>query len=80
MAPGTEEQKGSADVVTTQDRILAYIREYCSANGYSPTMAEIAAGVGVASKNAVAYQLDNLEKAGHIKRQPRAIRGLDVLS
>ncbi len=66
-------------MVTTQDRILAYIREYCSANGYSPTMIEIAAGVGVASKNTVAYHVSQLEAQGRIMRRPRAIRGLEVL-
>lgn len=80
VAPCAETPKGPADMVTTRERVLAFVTEYAAANGYGPTMVEIAAGVGVASKNAVAYHLNKLEQAGHIKRQPQAIRGLEMLS
>ncbi len=78
MAPSAEEAEGSVDMVTsTRDRILEYIREYCSTNGYGPTMREIADAVGVASKNTVAYHVRQLEAQGHImRRAPRRHRSI----
>jgi len=64
-------------MVRTRDRILAYIREYCSTNGYGPTMHEIADAVGVASTNTVAYHVRQLEAQGRImRRAPRRHRSI----
>ena len=57
--------------------VLAYIVEYRANNGYSPTMAEIAAGVGLASGSGAAWHVRKLEQAGRLTRTfntPRGVR------
>lgn len=51
-----------------QEQIVRCIREHVAVTGYSPTLTEIAARVGLASKSAVHYQLGRLEALGIVTR------------
>lgn len=69
--------------MTTCAAVLAYIREHVAANGYAPTLAEIAAAVGLAGKSGAAYHVDRLIEQGAIAapayKRPRGIRMLRIL-
>jgi repressor LexA len=57
------------------DVIVASIRE----NGYPPSMREIGDAVGLRSSSSVTHQLNQLELAGYIRRDPNRPRALEVL-
>jgi repressor LexA len=61
-----------------QRQVLAFVADYTARNGAPPTVREIAAGLGIASTNAVAGHLDALARAGALTRSPRRARGLRV--
>ncbi|CAB4908379.1 unannotated protein [freshwater metagenome] len=67
------------DLSATQRRVFDMIREHQAAIGYPPTMQEISDAVGLKSLASVTYQLQQLELAGYIKRNPGRARGLEVL-
>ncbi len=61
-----------------QKRILAFIRGYAAANGYAPSLREIADGTGRAFST-VDYQVRRLETLGWIRRHPNRPRALVLL-
>ena len=64
---------------TKQQQIVAFIATSSAQRGYPPTMREIGDAVGLASLSSVTYQLNQLEKAGAIRRNPGTSRSLEVL-
>jgi repressor LexA len=68
----------SPELTPRQRQILAMIREWVDRHGYPPTMREIAAGVGLASPSSVAHQLTVLEERGHLRRDARGSRAVDI--
>ncbi len=67
--------------VNVSDRQRSILRAICSeisANGYPPTVREIGEKVGLKSSSSVKYQLDLLEAAECIVRDPRRPRTLEV--
>ncbi|MEU4243230.1 transcriptional repressor LexA [Actinoplanes sp. NPDC026619] len=68
------------ELTTRQRQILAMIREWVDRHGYPPTMREIAAAVGLASPSSVAHQLQVLEERGHLRRDARGSRAVDIRS
>lgn len=61
----------AAPSVATNDDILSFIIQYKVKNdGNSPTLQEIANGLGYKSKSPVLNKLQQLERAGQIERQP----------
>lgn len=62
-----------------QEKLLAYIKDSLEDRGVPPTISEMAAKIGVSSKNAVAKILRKLEKTGRIERDGTA-RGIRVLN
>ena len=62
--------------VTTRAAVLAYIREHLAAHGYAPTLAEIAAAVGLGSRSGAAYYVRALVADGHLTREPKQVRGI----
>lgn len=58
---------------------LAFIADYRCRNGYSPSMAEIGASIGVKSRSLVAYYLDRLEDEGSIRREPGVSRSIVII-
>ncbi|HTU74164.1 MAG TPA: transcriptional repressor LexA [Trebonia sp.] len=63
-----------------QREILDFWEAYTRDSGYAPSYREIAEGVGLASVSSVAYQVRQLEKAGHIIREPGRARAGTVLA
>jgi repressor LexA len=57
-------------MTTRSKEVLAWIREFIAANGYSPTVREICDGFGWASTNAVMPHLYRLRRHGLVKWQP----------
>jgi repressor LexA len=51
-----------------QREILNFIAEFIETKGYSPSYQEIASGLGLASKGAVARHIESLESAGLLSR------------
>src|SRR5690606_11071532 len=59
-----------------QQQVLAFLKEYMSANGYPPTRWEIARELGFRSPNAAEEHLKALARKGAIKMIPGASRGI----
>lgn len=55
-------------------RIVQVIDESVQRNGYSPSLREIGAAVGLASTGSVSYQLSVLQEQGLVSREPRRPR------
>ena len=50
-----------------QYEVYTYIKEYVAENGFSPTVREIATGLGIGSPNGVMSHLKALVRKGHIQ-------------
>jgi repressor LexA len=62
-----------------QRQILDFITQYVQANGYAPTLQEIARALGVRSLATVHEHLQAMEKKGIIKKYEGAVRGIEIL-
>ena len=58
----------------TDGQMLDFIAEFIVENGFSPTMREIGAGVGLVSPSAVKWRLDMLVEQGLVTYTPGAPR------
>lgn len=65
-------------ISSRQLSILACIAEGIQSHGFPPTVREIANTVGLASPSSAKYQLDLIEKAGIITRDPRRSRTIEI--
>jgi repressor LexA len=68
----------AADLSPRQRRILEFIRETVDRRGYPPSVREIGEAVGLVSPSSVAYQLNVLEKKGHLRKDPNRPRAYDA--
>lgn len=59
--------------------ILEVIRGSVASRGYPPSMREIGDAVGLSSLSSVTHQLNQLELAGYLRRDPNRPRALEVL-
>ena len=64
---------------TRQEAILGFINEFLQENGYPPTIRDIGKAVGISSTSVVNYNLNILERDGHIARDPEVSRGLRLV-
>jgi repressor LexA len=62
-----------------QQAILDFVNEHCATHGYPPTVREIGSAVGLASSSTVHAHLANLERLGHLRRDPTKPRALELL-
>jgi repressor LexA len=62
-----------------QVAILEMIQRSVSSRGYPPSMREIGDAVGLSSLSSVTHQLNQLELAGYLRRDPNRPRALEVL-
>lgn len=68
------------DRLTAKQRsILEYIASSVTTRGYPPSMREIGDAVGLSSLSSVTHQLNRLELAGCIRRDPHRPRALEIL-
>jgi repressor LexA len=62
-----------------QQAILAHIRQFIDEFGYPPTVRQIQSALGISSTSVVDYNLNILEREGHLRRDPETSRGLEVI-
>jgi repressor LexA len=62
-----------------QVAILEMIQRSVATQGYPPSMREIGDAVGLSSLSSVTHQLNQLELAGYLRRDPNRPRALEVL-
>ena len=62
-----------------QHRILDFIHQFLVNRGYPPSVRDIQAGCGISSTSVVAYNLDILEREGHIRRHHEVSRGIELI-
>ncbi len=62
----------------TQERILQYLMERSQSTNVPPTIREIGSAVGLRSTSSVQSNLDALEKAGYIYRDPKLKRSIHI--
>jgi repressor LexA len=59
-----------------QSKILEFVKTFSRSNGYPPTIREIGKAVGISSTSVVNYNLDALQRNGHITRDRTVSRGI----
>jgi repressor LexA len=62
-----------------QQAILDFIRDFSGKTKYPPTIREIGRSVGISSTSVVNYNLNVLEKQGHIARDKTISRGIKLV-
>src|SRR5690606_12146308 len=68
----------TAPLTPRQQRILEVIREAVETRGYPPSVREIGEAVGRRSPSSVHSQLNTLERAGYLRRDPSRPRAIEV--
>ncbi len=68
----------TAPLTPRQQRILEVIREAVETRGYPPSVREIGEAVGLRSPSSVHSQLNTLERAGYLRRDPSRPRAIEV--
>ncbi|GAA1195281.1 repressor LexA [Brevibacterium paucivorans] len=63
-----------------QRQVLECIEHAVYTNGYPPSMREIGQAAGLASLSSVAHQLNQLERLGYVRRDPKRPRALEVVN
>jgi len=80
MATPPEREGRARELSAKQKAILAVITASVQERGYPPSMREIGDAVGLSSLSSVTHQLNQLELAGHLRRDPNRPRALEVLT
>jgi repressor LexA len=62
-----------------QQKILEFIRDFYQENGFPPTVRDIQKSCDISSTSVVDYNLQILQREGHIRRMPEVARGIEVL-
>lgn len=63
----------------TRQRILNFIRKFSEEREYTPTVREIARGCKISTPSVVQYHLNMLEEQGHIRRDPKVFRSIQLV-
>lgn len=64
-------------IKSTDERLLAFISDYCDIHGFSPSVRDISRHFGYSSPSTVKHMLDRLRDEGRVTfldRQPRTVR------
>jgi repressor LexA len=67
-----------AALTERQRKILSCIRDSVADRGYAPSVREIGAVVGLASASSVAYQLNQLQRKGFLRKDAKRPRAVDI--
>jgi repressor LexA len=62
-----------------QQKILEFIRNFYQENGFPPTVRDIQKSCDISSTSVVDYNLQILQREGHIRRMPEVARGIEIL-
>ncbi|MCK9222044.1 MAG: transcriptional repressor LexA [Limnochordia bacterium] len=68
----------NGDLTVRQREILEIIKQHVEANGYPPSVREIASSVGLKSTSTVHGHLVKLEQKGYLRRDPSKPRALEI--
>jgi repressor LexA len=68
-----------SDLTARQQQILEVVDAHLARHGYPPTVREIGEAVGLTSSSTVHAHLANLERLGHLRRDPTKPRALGVI-
>ena len=63
-----------------QQKFMRFIEDFIRDNGYSPSIREIAKGMGLSSTASVKKMLDRLTEKGFLNRSENIARGIDMPS
>jgi repressor LexA len=63
----------------TRQRILNFIRKFSDEREYAPTVRDIARGCNISTPSVVQYHLNMLEQQGHIRRDPKVFRSIQLV-
>lgn len=66
-------------LTNVQQKIQAYIEHSLDSRGVPPSMREICDNTGLSSTSSVSHQLNQLERAGYIKRHANTARTLEIV-
>jgi len=66
-------------VSETRKRILKFIKEFVEEREYAPTVRDIVKGCGISSTAVVQHHLNILEREGHIRRDPKVFRSIQLV-
>ena len=67
------------EINARQTAVLKFLTEFTAENGISPSIREIAEAVGLSSTSSVQFNLDALERAGYIQRDPTHKRSIHIV-
>lgn len=59
--------------------MLAAVAAYTDEHGYAPSLRDLMVATGLKSPSSVAYQLGELVRLGHLRRDPNRPRALAVV-
>ena len=62
-----------------QERVLRFIGEFIEERGLPPTVRDIQYACDISSTSVVDYNLNILQREGHIRRSPEISRGIELL-
>jgi repressor LexA len=68
-----------SDLTARQQQILEVVDAHLVRHGYPPTVREIGEAVGLTSSSTVHAHLANLERLGHLRRDPTKPRALGIV-
>jgi repressor LexA len=68
-----------SDLTARQQQILEVVDAHLVRHGYPPTVREIGEAVGLTSSSTVHAHLANLERLGHLRRDPTKPRALGII-
>lgn len=66
------------NINSTQEKVFEYIKKVISERGVAPSVREIGEAVGLRSTSTVQYNLNALEDAGYIERDPNLKRTIRI--
>jgi repressor LexA len=64
---------------STRYRILSFIKDFFNEKGYAPTIRDIVKGCRISTTSVVQHHLNQLEKEGHIQRDPQVFRSIRLV-
>jgi repressor LexA len=68
------------DLSRRQQAILQFIAHFLDENDYPPTIRDIQTDLGISSTSVVDYNLKALETRGHIRRNSKISRGIELVN
>ena len=80
MAPQSQTKTEKQPLTERQAEVLANIRKFWEANGFSPSIREIAQQHGMTSPNGAKSVLDALAKKGYISRVANISRSIVLIN